>query len=621
MAYLKRMKVHDFISLAGEVCEDLKENFKKVHRHEAGPSEINSWKNSLPELAKVLQKTSDAVKECSIYFEYNMPGCSSRADVFIAGLDTKGNRAGIVIELKQWDTNSIYIDGVCLKVGTQVHNHPSDQALGYKEYLTDLSIAFADLPSTIRSCSYLHNTLANDIEKFRNRMFASITEMSPMYAGDEKDEMAKWISSILWEKPDSRFLADLDSNELKVSKKLFDTVSKAIHEEPAWILLDKQRVAYDTINEIVSRNDGDKHLILVNGGPGTGKSVVAMQIMGDLCRKGISCVHVTNSSSFTTVIKSIIQMKRDRIWGSKAVEGLFKLSHGWVKNKPKFEVAICDEAHRFRKSTDLFQAGLVSRTPQALEIMENVRVMVAFLDEKQRLRKAEQGTIDYFKRCAIEAGVKRENIHGPIELDVQFRNAGNKEFLEALDRALYEDKQLGFSHQNFELTIHDSIEKMEAHLFDKIHAGNTVRLLAGFCWKWSDPGPDGSLVSDISIGNWTRAWNRKASGRENVENHPYTLWAKRLSDQLSEVGCIYSVQGFEFDYVGVIWGEDLVWRKDKWVAQPQKSYDKEIKRMNSEEALILLKNAYRVLCTRGMRGCAIYCLDQETSEYLKKALN
>jgi hypothetical protein len=426
-------------------------------------------------------------------------------------------------------------------------------------------------------------------------------------------------SFVLSESPDSRFEAELDSNELKVSRKLFDTVATAVREEPAWILLDEQREAYRAIHEIINRNDGEKHLILVNGGPGTGKSVVAMQIMGELCRKGISCVHVTNSSSFTTVMKSIIQTKGDRIWGSKAVGGLFKLSHGWVKNKPKFEVAICDEAHRFRTSTNLGKMGLTSRRPQALEIMENVRVMVVFLDEKQRLRSAEQGTIEYFKSCAKDAGIRPENIHELNDLKVQFRNAGNKEYFEALDSALYENNPTGFSHRNFELKIHDSIEQLEDDLV-QLHAGNKVRLVAGFCWEWSDPNPDGSLVPDISIGNWSRAWNKKPAGGENAENHPYTLWAKKLSDPLSEVGCIYSVQGFEFDYVGVIWGEDLVWRENRWIAQPKKSFDKDLSRMKQEEALILLKNAYRVLCTRGMKGCSVYCLDSETNEYLKKAL-
>jgi hypothetical protein len=253
--------------------------------------------------------------------------------------------------------------------------------------------------------------------------------------------------------------------------------------------------------------------------------------------------------------------------------------------------------------------------------------MVAFVDEKQRLRKAEEGTVAYFKRCAIRAGVQPENIHGPIELSAQFRAAGNSDFVKVLDEALYEETPTGFSHRNFAVRVDESVEGLEAYLQARIDDGYSARLLAGFCWEWSDPNRDGSLVDDVRVGPyWSRPWNRKAvNGRYPPDQHPYTLWANREVNQLGEVGCIYSVQGFEFDYTGVIWGPDLVWRGNQRVTRPGKSFDTEMrygKRPISEKtALPLLKNAYRVLCSRAMRGCSIFCTDEETAEYLGAALS
>jgi uncharacterized protein len=150
------------------------------------------------------------------------------------------------------------------------------------------------------------------------------------------------------------------------------------------------------------------------------------------------------------------------------------------------------------------------------------------------------------------------------------------------------------------------------------------------CWicrQWSPANPDGSLVPDVQIGTWQRAWNRKADSKRTYppETHPYYDWALRKSSQLSEVGCIFSAQGFEFDFLGVIWGPDLVWRRDHWMARPECSHDRDFRIghgvVRPEIALPLLKNAYRVLCTRGLRGCAMMSTDPETNDYLRRAFN
>jgi hypothetical protein len=131
--------------------------------------------------------------------------------------------------------------------------------------------------------------------------------------------------------------------------------------------------------------------------------------------------------------------------------------------------------------------------------------------------------------------------------------------------------------------------------------GERARLVAGFCWPWSKPGPGGTLIPDVQIGAWARPWNRQEDPKKRYkpENNPYTLWAD-TAEGGGQIDCIYSAQGFEFDRVGVIWGPDLVRRGDKWIAKKLASIARPVKAKNADN-LRLVRNAYRVLLTRGMK--------------------
>jgi uncharacterized protein len=86
------------------------------------------------------------------------------------------------------------------------------------------------------------------------------------------------------------------------------------------------------------------------------------------------------------------------------------------------------------------------------------------------------------------------------------------------------------------------------------------------------------------------------------------------------VGCVYTAQGFEYDFAGVIFGRDLVWRpRQGWVGQPEYSHDTIVKRAAKSDPArftALVKNTYRVLLTRGLRGCAVYFEDEQTRDFV-----
>jgi uncharacterized protein len=158
----------------------------------------------------------------------------------------------------------------------------------------------------------------------------------------------------------------------------------------------------------------------------------------------------------------------------------------------------------------------------------------------------------------------------------------------------------------------DSPLSMENELRRENERGSVARITAGFCWPWSKPEPDGSLVDDIVIGSWRHPWNLKPP-RVVPGVPPAVLWATEQAG-FGQVGCVYTAQGFEYEYGGVIMGADLVWRDGRWVADPSATRDPDIRKAADFDRLV--RNVYKVLLTRGLRGCVIYSVDPETQQML-----
>src|SRR5699024_9175304 len=123
-----------------------------------------------------------------------------------------------------------------------------------------------------------------------------------------------------------------------------------------------------------------------------------------------------------------------------------------------------------------------------------------------------------------------------------------------------------------------------------------------------------TLVNDVRIGDWARPWNAKPEKR--VPDAPDSYYWASDERGFNQVGCIYTAQGFEYDWAGVILGPDFVWRTDRWVTRPEYSHDPALKKADEGEYQKLTRNTYKVLLTRGMRGACVYSTDPETQEFL-----
>ena len=255
---------------------------------------------------------------------------------------------------------------------------------------------------------------------------------------------------------------------------------------------------------------------------------------------------------------------------------------------------------------------------QVEDVIKASLVNVFFIDDNQRIRPDDEGTVDTIKTTAARLGSKVVE----VELQAQFRCAGAEGFLNWVDHNLQIQETANFDGWDgdaFEFAIVDDPHKLTNLITEKNAAGYKARLLAGFAWPWtseSDGNPNAE-ISDVKIQEheFAMPWN---SRRDQYS------WAID-NTKVNQIGCVHTSQGLEFDYVGVIIGNDL--RYDPLTSEVYASYSdyydstgKKGLKENPSELTKLVKNIYKVLLSRGMKGCFVYCRDKNLQDYLRGRL-
>ncbi|MEP7027125.1 MAG: DUF2075 domain-containing protein [Candidatus Eisenbacteria bacterium] len=588
-------------------------------------SEIRSWKNSLTALADVV--TRAGLDGTGVGVELKLPATDRRVDAFFVGHSQADEPGVVLVELKQWSSASpsLYPDQVI--VGGAEHLHPSVQAASYAEYLRGSHSAFSEDGLALRPCAYLHNMAPEDAASMRGVRFEGATTDAQFYVRGDEDELAGLLHRDVGRGDGMSLLPKVIRGRYRPSMQLMDSVRRSLKASPVWTLLDEQRMAFNIVRGLTERaaKTGEKAVIVVSGGPGTGKSVIAVHLMVSLAQQdGRAVAHATGSKAFTTNLRALVP-------GGQAVFRYFNNFMAADCEENAIDVLIADEAHRIRKSSNGQWTSKAKRSDisQVEELIRAARVSVFFLDERQNVRPDEIGSIQIIEDTARRLGI---DFHRQ-SLDAQFRCNGCPQYIEWVDRLLSPNPEPAggwLSAGDYDLRTFSRVDQMEAAVLEQTKLGNTGRLAAGFCWPWSDPNSDGSLVEDVVIEGWSRPWNEKApdqwKGKKGAaprpDRHPYVLWANQ-PERVREVGCIYSAQGFEFDYFGVILGNDLVWRDGVgWVASRDASMDPMISRRKLSQAdlLALLQQTYRVLLTRGMKGTFVYSTDWETQLMLTRLI-
>ena len=384
-------------------------------------------------------------------------------------------------------------------------------------------------------------------------------------------------------------------------------------------LIDEQHVAYELVLGAVERARADdrKAVIVVAGGPGSGKSVIALSILGELARQGRSVLHATGSRSFTQTLRKYAGK------GSPRIRDMFKYFNSFMTaHRNGIDVLLCDEAHRVRETsvnrfTRQAQRSVSAGRPQVDELIAAARVPVFFLDEHQVVKPGELGSVEVISAYARQLNLRVE----VVSLHDQFRCGGSEVYEEWLLGLLGlegEKPSTWKGDGRFDLRLAESPEEVEAFLAARQSEGLTARMSAGYCWRWSDPTPDGRLIPDVQIGAWSRPWNVKSDRSVGDAAPGSSYWATDPAG-FGQVGCVYTAQGFEYEWSGVIIGPDLVARDGRLVTVRAASKDPAFRgtRLLSDlDADRLIRNTYKVLMTRGMRGTILYSTDAETREYL-----
>jgi DUF2075 family protein len=607
-------------SIQNQVAEKLKSTFFGYYRYYPSPSEVASWRNSLRAMSQVIQYAG--IKKSGVLLEYQLPLSSKRLDCMFTGIDRNGTESAIIVELKQWEKCEAS-DGeneVTTWVGGALRDvlHPSAQVGQYRSYLEDVHTAFyeGENPVQLGACAYLHNYQFTPDDELLSVKFDVQRKSNPVFTGDDVDELASHIANSVDEGDGLPVLARIEQSEYRPSKKLMDHIGHVIKGKSAYVLLDEQLVAYDKVLAAARKGfqDKKKRSIIIKGGPGTGKSVIALNLMADLLLNGHNAHYATGSRAFTETLRKIIGPR-----GSIQ----FKYFNSYMSAEAnEVDVLISDEAHRIRETSNnrFTKAENKSNVPQIEELMRVAKVGVYLIDDDQIVRPNEIGSAEVIRTNANLFGHDVQE----FELEAQFRCNGSDAFVNWINNTLrirQTANAIWTGKEGFEFKIFDTPEILEGAIREQAKSGHSARLTAGFCWPWSKPNGDGSLVADVEIGNFQRPWNARPNAGRLAKGIPKSSFWATDPNGINQVGCVYTAQGFEFDYVGVIWGSDLSFDFElmDWVGNKSSSFDTVVKR-SKDQFLALVKNTYRVLLTRGLKGCYVCFIDKETENFVRSRI-
>ena len=590
--------------------------FKHLHLRVA-PAEYNSWRNSLGNAMYHVLNSQDIPDDAAVAVEYRLNGRRFRIDFMIGGTDSDGNESISIIELKQW-TDIKFSDlgeHVRTAVGGGIHDeqHPSYQAWSYLTHLRDFNEYAYSNQLNINAGAYLHNCDTDSV--IRDPRFGDITSKAPVFIKGEIQSLRDHVSEVIHNGIGIELFQDLDNAVIRPSKQLADAVGGMLEGKSEFVLLDDQKTALEKIIQATNyAQDAQKQVIIINGGPGTGKSVISINALARITSSRLNARYVTPNGAPRKVYES----KLSGIIPGDTFKHLFTGSGSfWDSEEDTYDALIVDESHRLTMKSG-FMKNLGEN--QIKEIINATRTSVFFIDEAQKVTWADVGEIDAIEEAAQLAGANVQH----LTLVSQFRCGGSDDYLAWLDDALgvQATPDHYFSTDRFDFRIFDSVKELEIAIREKNKESNKARLVAGYCWDWvSDKDPEKFDIV-FPAEKFKMKWNLKSYGQNWIID----------PNSVNEVGCIHTCQGLEVDYVGVIVGEDLLVKDGELITQPLeraktdkslKGYKKALKESPIEAELKadeIIRNTYRTLMTRGMKGCYVYFTDNETAQYFKNVL-
>lgn len=612
---------HGFIKhvLSNEIHEIIEATYQAKTGHRVARNELRSWQESMRYMGAVLDH-DEIPNDVGVSIEYSIPQTSKRIDFILTGQDSEQNDQVVIIELKQWESAELTDKDAIVKTrfqyGMAETSHPSYQAWSYSELLNQLNETVYSDNIHLTPCAYLHNYIEDSVIK--NNFYQPYLEKAPVFLKGkaERERLQDFIKNLVKHGDKSNLMFRIENGKIRPSKSLADSLAKMIAGNPEFIMLDEQKLVFETAIKLAKESSAsNKNILVVQGGPGTGKSVVAVNLLVNIIQQlRLVAQYITKNAAPRAVYEAKLtgSMKKTAISNLFTGSGSF---HSLEKNV--FDVLIVDEAHRLNEKSGMFKN---IGENQIREIISSSKLSIFFIDEDQKVTFSDIGSKE-----EIEKWAKQENasIHH-MALESQFRCNGSNGYLAWLDDVL-EIRQTAnktLDGLEYDFRVMKTPNELKELIFNKNKINNKARIVAGYCWDWISRGDKTAFDISLPQYDFGMQWNLDTDG---------SLWIQ-APDSVSEVGCIHTCQGLEVDYVGVIIGDDLIVRNSQVITNPMaraktdKSISgyKKLLKMDPEAANekvdSIIRNTYRTLMTRGMKGCYIFCTDQETQAYFQNRL-
>ncbi len=578
-----------------------------------GQNEVDSWKNSLQYMNNLLVD-GDIAEDAGVAIEYTIPQTAKRIDFILTGKDEESRDTAVIIELKQWtETKQTDKDAIVETfVGKAQREvlHPSYQAWTYAALIRDFNETVQEDHIQLVPCAYLHNCITPDA--IHAEVYRHHTELAPVFVKADTERLKRFLQRFVHYGDSSQILYRIENGRIRPSKNLADHLVSLLNGKREFILIDDQKVVFEQALALSKKaQEGGKQVLIVEGGPGTGKSVVAINLLVELTRQRLVAQYVTRNAAPRAVYES----KLTGSFNKSHVTNLFRNSGSYRHcEADSIDALIVDEAHRLNEKSGFYQN---EGENQIKEIIEASKLSVFFIDEDQRITFRDIGETAEIRRWARSCGA---TIH-EMALESQFRCNGSDGYLAWVDNTLQIRQTANETLEgiDYDLQVFDDPNELYRKILEKNRSRNKARLVAGYCWDWK--GKKDPTIRDVTIPehDFSMRWNLGSDGG---------LWIVK-PESVSEIGCIHTCQGLELEYVGVIIGPDFVVRNGKVRidAGERSSQDRSIhgyKKMLKTDperanamADRIVKNTYRTLMTRGQKGCYVYCTDAETSEYFR----
>lgn len=591
--------------------------FTKLGRS-TSKNEILAWQNSMMYMNTVLSD-DDIPKDAKVTIEFQIPLTSNRIDFIIAGNNHDNREQVLIIELKQWSqaslTNEDAIVKTWLQHGETKTAHPSYQAWSYASMIKNYNSTVQDEEINLVPCAYLHNYTPDNI--INNLFYSEHIEKAPLFLKPDAIKLREFIKKFIKYGDSKDILYRIENGRFRPSKQLADSLASMLKGNEEFVMIDDQKVVLESALAMARKAKPDKkQVLIVEGGPGTGKSVVAINLLVKLTNEGLLAKYISKNSA----PREVYSVKLSGTKKKTEINNLFGGSGAFIDAESNiFDALLVDEAHRLNYKSGLYQ-NLGEN--QILEIINASKFSIFFVDDNQQIHIKDIGSKDYIEELAKSQGA----VVNSLKLQSQFRCNGSDAFLSWIDNSIQirETANIKLSKYDFDFKVFDDPNELRKAIVEKNKVNNKSRLVAGYCWDWKSK--KNNLVNDIIIPqyNFGMKWNLQNDGSTWIIGE----------NSVNEIGCIHTCQGLELDYVGVIIGDDMRFNisKNKVVTDVLKRSAKDksilgIKKQLKEDknralkiADNIVKNTYRTLMTRGMKGCYIYCCDKELSNHFSSLL-